>query len=83
MAEPIDARGHRVGHKAVTVSLSLDEWESLKELHRRVRRLNDEANKSTPFRAGIRYLMGLDDHRLQQLLAETPTIPRGPRRSTS
>lgn len=80
MPDASDPRGYILGHKAVSVSLSLEEFDALQELHRRCRVLNDKANKSTPFRAGLRYLMSLDDEELERLLAATPAIPRGPQR---
>lgn len=74
------SRAKRVNHCAVTVSLSLEEYELLQEIHGRLRRLDVHANNSTPFRAGLRWLNSLGDDELSQIVRETPVIPRGPRR---
>lgn len=70
-----------MNHRAVTVSLSLAEYEMLQDLYSRLRRLDVPANNSTPVRTGIRMLAGMDDATLASVVRETPPIPRGPRPS--
>jgi hypothetical protein len=70
-----------MSHRAVTVSLSLDEFEMWQALQSRLRRMDVQANNSTPFRAGIRTLAGMDDSELEAAVRATPAIPRGPRPS--
>ena len=69
-------------HRPVTVSLSIEEYEMLQSLHSRLRRLDVPANNSTPVRAAIRLLAGMDDESLERAVREAPAIPRGPRRDT-
>ncbi|MFM2415315.1 MAG: hypothetical protein RL385_38 [Pseudomonadota bacterium] len=69
----------KVNHRAITVSLSLEEYELLHALYSRLRRLDVPANNSTPFRAGIRTLMAMSDDDLLRCMRSTPAIPRGPR----
>lgn len=69
----------KVNHRAVTVSLSLEEYELLEALQSRIRRLDIPANNSTPFRTGLRWLVSLEDDELAQRVRETPLIPKGPR----
>ena len=47
-----------MGHRAVTVSLSLDEFEMWQGIQSRLRRMDVQANNSTPFRAGRYPLRG-------------------------
>jgi hypothetical protein len=65
-------------HRAVTVSLAVEEFALLQELNSRLRRLDVEANNSTPFRTGIRLLAAMDDQELEGVVRSTPRIPRGP-----
>lgn len=66
-------------HRAVTVSLSSDEYDMLQALQSRLRKLDVQANNSTPFRAGIRLLAAMADADLASTVGKTPVIPRGPR----
>jgi hypothetical protein len=66
-------------HRAVTVSLSGDEYDMLLALQSRLRKLDVQANNSTPFRAGIRLLAAMADVELMTTIGRTPVIPRGPR----
>ena len=68
-----------MSHRAVTVSLSLDEFEMWQALQSRLRRMDVQANNSTPFRAGIRLLAAMEDQALEAAVRGTPAIPRGPR----
>jgi hypothetical protein len=68
-------------HRALTVSVSLDEYRMLQALYSRLRRLDVEANNSKPFRTGIRLLMAMSDEQLATAVGATPSIPRGPRRA--
>jgi hypothetical protein len=77
MGEPPKAA--RVNHRAVTVSLSLEEHAMWQELNSRLRRLDVAANNSTPSRAGLRLLSSLGDAELERIVRDTPVIPKGPR----
>jgi hypothetical protein len=68
-----------MNHRAVTVSLSIDEFALLQALQSRLRKLDVQANNSTPFRAGIRLLAAMPDEQLASTVRSTPVIPRGPR----
>jgi hypothetical protein len=69
-----------MSHRAVTVSLTVAEFELLQQLHSRLRKLDVQANNSTPFRAGIRMLAAMEDGALERIVRKTPSVPRGPRR---
>ena len=71
-----------MSHRAVTVSLSVAEFEMLQRLHSRLRKLDVRANNSTPFRAAIRMLAEMEDGALERIVRTTPAIPRGPRPGT-
>lgn len=69
-------------HRAITVSLSPEEYDLVLALQSRLRRMDVQANNSTPFRTGIRLLAEMADRELEAAVRGTPAIPRGPRRPT-